>query len=58
MGPLSLTLSQQLRLRRTYGSSAYNESTKEFRVELAASETTPRAITLLIEELHAAPAVA
>jgi transcription-repair coupling factor (superfamily II helicase) len=58
MGPLTLTLSQQLRLRRTYGSSAYNESTKEFRVELAASETTPRAITLLIEELHAATAVA
>ncbi len=58
MGPLTLTLSQQLRLRRTYGSSAYNESTKEFRVELAASQTTPRAITLLIEELHAAPAVA
>ncbi len=58
MGPLTLTLSQQLRLRRTYGSSAYNESTKEFRVELDAGETTPRAITSLIEELHAAPAVA
>jgi transcription-repair coupling factor (superfamily II helicase) len=58
MGPLTLTLSQQLRLRRAYGSSAYNESTKEFRVELAASDTTPRAITLLLDELHAAPAVA
>jgi transcription-repair coupling factor (superfamily II helicase) len=58
MGPLTLTLSQQLRLRRTYGSSAYNESTKEFRVELAATDTTPRAITSLIEELHAATAVA
>jgi transcription-repair coupling factor (superfamily II helicase) len=58
MGPLTLTVSQQLRLRRTYGSSAYNESTKEFRVELGASDTTPRAITLLLDELHAASAVA
>jgi transcription-repair coupling factor (superfamily II helicase) len=53
MGPLTLTLSQQLRLRRTFGSSAYNESTKEFRAELAASAATPRAIATLIDELHA-----
>jgi transcription-repair coupling factor (superfamily II helicase) len=55
MGPLTLTLSQQLRLRRTYGSSAYNEATKEFRVELAPGATTPRAIATMIEELHASP---
>jgi len=54
MGPLTLALSQQLRLRRKYGSSAYNESTKELRVELAPSATTPRAIRELLDELHAA----
>jgi transcription-repair coupling factor (superfamily II helicase) len=58
MGPLVLTLSQQLRLRRTYGSSAYNESTKEFRVELPANAVTPRAIATMIDELHAATNVA
>ncbi|MHB8379924.1 MAG: transcription-repair coupling factor [Acidimicrobiales bacterium] len=53
MGPLTLELSQQLRLRRKYGSSAYNESTKELRLELVPSATTPRAILALLEELHA-----
>jgi transcription-repair coupling factor (superfamily II helicase) len=53
MGPLSLTLSQQLRTRRTYGSSAYNESTKELRVELAPSAATSSAILSLLHELHA-----
>ncbi len=32
LGPISLALSQQMRVRRTYGSSAFNESTHEFRV--------------------------
>ena len=54
MGPLTLALSQQLRLRRKYGSSAYKESTKELRLELAPSATTPRAIRELLDELHAA----
>jgi len=58
MGPLTLALSQQLRLRRKYGSSAFNESTKELRLELAPSATTPRAILELLEELHTAPAEA
>ena len=58
MGPLTLALSQQLRLRRKYGSSAYNESTKELRVELAPSAATPRAILELLDELHAATAEA
>ena len=53
MGPLTLALSQQLRLRRKLGSSAYNESTKELRVELALSATSPSAILALLEELHA-----
>ena len=58
MGPLTLALSQQLRLRRKYGSSAYNESTKELRLELAPSAATPRAILELLDELHAATAEA
>jgi transcription-repair coupling factor (superfamily II helicase) len=53
-GPVSLALSQQMRVRRTYGSSAYNESTHEFRVERAPSEITPAAITALIHDVHAA----
>ncbi|MGA7834321.1 MAG: transcription-repair coupling factor [Acidimicrobiales bacterium] len=53
LGPLTLTFSQQIRLRRAYGSSAYNESTKELRLELAPSEVAPIAIVTLLEELQA-----
>jgi len=53
LGPLSMSFSQQLRLRRLHGSSAFNEATKELRIELAASEATPRAILHLLEELNA-----
>jgi transcription-repair coupling factor (superfamily II helicase) len=53
MGPLSLTLSQQLRARRTHGSSAYNETTKELRLELAPNAATSAAILSLLEELYA-----
>ena len=56
-GPVSLALSQQMRVRRTYGSSAYNESTHEFRVERNPSEITPAAITALIHDVHAATEV-
>ncbi len=36
VSPLSLcALSQQMRIRRTYGSRAYNDATHEFRVERA-----------------------
>jgi transcription-repair coupling factor (superfamily II helicase) len=53
-GPVSLALSQQMRVRRTYGSAAYNETTHEFRVERAPSEITPAAITALMHDVHAA----
>ncbi|HEY5104420.1 MAG TPA: transcription-repair coupling factor [Acidimicrobiales bacterium] len=53
MGPLTLSFSQQLRLRRLYGSSAYNEATKELRIELAPSDVAPRAILHLLEEVNA-----
>jgi transcription-repair coupling factor (superfamily II helicase) len=51
LGPLSLTLSQQLRLRRAYGSTAYNDTTKELRLERAANEVSPHAILALLEEV-------
>ena len=53
LGPLDLSLSQQLRLRRTHGSRAYNEATKELRLEVDADAASPRAITSLLEELNA-----
>ena len=51
--PLSLSLSQQLRLRRAYGSNAYNDTTKELRLELAASAVTSRSILAILEEVNA-----
>jgi len=53
LGPLSLSVSQQIRLRRTHGSSAYNESTKEMRVELSPSGVTPKALVTLLRDVHA-----
>ncbi len=53
LGPLTLSFSQQVRLRRAYGSSAYNESTKELRFECAPSAVTPIAIVTLLGELRA-----
>jgi transcription-repair coupling factor (superfamily II helicase) len=54
LGPISLALSQQLRVRRTYGSSAFNDSTHEFRVERNPKEVTPSALSALILDVHAA----
>jgi len=51
MGPLDLTLSQQLRLRRTLGSRAYDEDTKELRVEFRTRSATPRALLTLLRSL-------
>ncbi len=53
MGPLVLATSQQIRLRRQLGSSAYNESTRELRVERAPSEVSAHAILSLLEEVFA-----
>jgi hypothetical protein len=46
-----------MRVRRTYGSSAFNESTREFRVERAPSDVTPAALTALMHDVHAATEV-
>jgi len=53
LGPLALTLSQQMRLRRLHGSRAYDEATKEFRVELNDHEASPGALLGLLAELVA-----
>ena len=48
-GPVELSLSQQMRTRRRHGSRAYDESAKELRLELDATQTTPLALRDLIE---------
>jgi len=51
MGPLELSLSQQMRLRRKYGSQAYDEGAKELRIEVAPDAASPRALLALLREL-------
>ncbi|MHB2027714.1 MAG: transcription-repair coupling factor, partial [Acidimicrobiales bacterium] len=51
VSPLTLALSQQLRLRRTYGASSYNEATKELRLELTQGDVSPRAILSILDDL-------
>jgi transcription-repair coupling factor (superfamily II helicase) len=53
VGPLTLSFSQQVRLRRRHGSRAYREDTKELRLELDAPAATPRALVALLEGLDA-----
>jgi transcription-repair coupling factor (superfamily II helicase) len=56
MGPLELSLSQQMRLRRTYGSRAYDETSKDLRLEVTPDEAAPSALLGLLRELLAVPA--
>jgi transcription-repair coupling factor (superfamily II helicase) len=51
LSPLELSLSAQMRVRRRFGSRAYNEATKEFRSEVAA--TSAAQLVTLLEELVA-----
>ncbi len=53
VGPLALSLSQQTRLRRTHGSRTYDETSKELRIEVAASASSPAAILELIRSIVA-----
>jgi transcription-repair coupling factor (superfamily II helicase) len=50
ISPLSLSLSQQVRLRRRHGSRAYDEDQRELRVELNPSDVTPRRLRDLLSE--------
>jgi transcription-repair coupling factor (superfamily II helicase) len=42
LGPLELSLSQQMRLRRLHGSRAYVEATKELRIEVTSDRSLTR----------------
>ena len=50
LGPLELSLSAQMRVRRRFGSRAYHEETKEFRCELT-GEVNAAALSALLAEL-------
>ena len=47
LGPLDLSLSQQMRVRRRFGSRVYSEETKEFRCELPAAPSAASLVELL-----------
>ncbi len=51
LGPLELTVSAQTRVRRRFGARAYDDATKELRVELAESDAGAPLITSLLDEL-------
>ena len=50
IGPLDLTLSQQMKVRRTLGSRAYDDDTKELRVEVSTAGATPRALLAMLRD--------
>ena len=50
ISPVDLSLSQQIRLRRLYGSRAYHDETREVRVEMS-DRVTPRIVLELLESL-------
>jgi transcription-repair coupling factor (superfamily II helicase) len=56
LGPLELSLSQQMRLRRLHGSRAYVEATKELRIEVTPEDASPRALLQLLRQLVAVTA--
>ncbi len=51
MGPVTLSLSQQMRVRRRFGSRAYDETTKDVRIELARDAAAPRDLLALVAEV-------
>ncbi len=51
LGPLVLPLSQQLRVRRLYGSQAYDETTHELRIELDPRENSPAPLIALLRDV-------
>ena len=55
ISPLELSLSQQMRVRRTLGSRVYDEGTKELRVEVTNDAATPRALLEMLRAVVAVP---
>ena len=51
LSPLTLPVSAQMRVRRQYGNAAYNEATKEFKVEVAPSEASVDGVLALVRDL-------
>ena len=51
VGPLDLSLSNQMRVRRTLGSRAYDDVTKELRLDVKPEGATPRAVLNLLREV-------
>jgi transcription-repair coupling factor (superfamily II helicase) len=51
LSPLDLPISSQLRLRRLYGSRAYDEFSKEIRLELDAKTASPEPLIELLRDL-------
>jgi len=51
LSPLDIPLSAQLRVRRLYGARAYDETSKEVRLELDVKATTPEPLIELLREL-------
>jgi len=49
--PVSLSMSQQMRLRRRFGSGGFNDETKELKIELTASQASATGVLALLEEL-------
>ena len=56
MSPLRLTMSQQMRVRRRFGSYAYDDTTTELKVEVAPADASVTAVITLLKELTAASA--
>ncbi len=55
MKPLALSLSQQMRLRRQYGSAAYNETLREFRTEVTPEACSAGALIDLVKDIAGTP---
>jgi transcription-repair coupling factor (superfamily II helicase) len=49
--PVSLSMSQQMRLRRRFGSGGFNDETKELKIELTASQASATGVLAVLEEL-------
>jgi hypothetical protein len=56
MSPLRLTMSQQMRVRRRFGSYAYDDTTTELKVEVAPADASVSAVITLLQELTATSA--
>jgi transcription-repair coupling factor (superfamily II helicase) len=52
ISPVEFSVSQQMRVRRAYGSKAYNDLSHELSIELAPAQASPAGVLELVEHLH------